>query len=237
MFRRRKPGFAVEINKKEFGNESNEINADRAEEELRMKIDLMDLLDEEDLVDAESQDMEEQGEQVGGSKYILLADFIRERSIGSMLTSQKSLVEEDETVEETIEKMGGEEDTQDIVSIKGNEDVYYYSNQYMSDNYAMIAMLVEEKDLSKTIVEMVRWNCKTYPCPTPIYYFGKTPYSYNDEEIEIALNKLREDERYKDIKELLTGNNIRYFYSTLHMSEKYARALAESTEQGEYGYN
>ncbi|HHY25813.1 MAG TPA: hypothetical protein GX523_03510, partial [Desulfitobacterium dehalogenans] len=146
MFRRRKPGFAVEINKKEFGNESNEINADRAEEELKMKIDLMDLLDEEDLEDAESQDLEEQGEQVGGPKYILLADFIRERSNGSMLTSQKSLVEEDETVEETIEKMRGEEDTQDIVSIKGDEDIYYYSNQYMSDNYAMIAMLVEEKD-------------------------------------------------------------------------------------------
>ena len=39
--------------------------------------------------------------------------------------------------------------------------VYYYSNANMSDNYARIAMLVEEKNLPKTIAEMVRfsWLC------------------------------------------------------------------------------
>lgn len=233
MFRRRKPGFAVEIDKKEFEDESNTINADRAEEELRNKIDLMDLLNEGDSEDELLEYPEEEEEK---PKYLLLADFIRKRSMGSLLTSRKSLLEEDQTIEETIEIMAAEEDTQDIVSIHSDKDIYYYSTEHMSDNYAMIAMLVEEKDLSRTIAEMVRWNCKTYPCPTPIYYFHKKPYSCADDEIDIALTHLTKDEKYKDIGELYTGNNVRYFYSTLHMTEKYAKALAESTEEGEYGY-
>lgn len=238
MFGRRKPGFAVEIDKREFENESNEINADRTDEMLKEKIDLMDILNE-----GEPEELEDLEELIDVSeledttpKYQLLANYIRERSIGAKLTSLKTLLEDDETVEETIEIMKTEEDTQDIVSKEGGQDRYYYSNRYMSDNYAMIALLVAEKNLTKTIAEMVRWNCKTYPCPTPFYYFKNTPYSYSSEEIEVALENLKKEEEYKDIGEILTGNNVRYFYSTLHMSEKYARALAESTEQGEYGY-
>lgn len=49
----------------------------------------------------------------------------------------------------------------------------HYSNGNMSDNYAMIAMYVEEKDLVVTIAEMVRFNAKTYPAPTPVNYFEK----------------------------------------------------------------
>src|SRR5690554_2790335 len=242
MFGRRKPGFAVEVDKKILENESNEINVDKFEEELKEKIDFIDFLNEgepEYLDDLENlEDLDELEDLIDVSelednrtKYQLLADYIRERSRGAKLTSLKSLLEEDGEVEETLRVIESEEDTQDITFKEGDLDHYYYSNRYMSDNYAMIAVLVEEKDLVKTIAEMVRWNCKTYPCPTPFYYFKNTPYCYKDEEIQLALENLKNDERYKDIEELVTGNNVRYFYSTLHMSQKYARALAESAEQ------
>ena len=58
--------------------------------------------------------------------------------------------------------------------------VYYYSNANMSDNYARIAMLVEEKNLPKTIAEMVRFSCKTYPSPTPLDYFTPVSYTHLD---------------------------------------------------------
>ena len=47
---------------------------------------------------------------------------------------------------------------------------------------------------------------------------------------------IEKDEKYSDIKLLTTGNKVDYLYSTIHMSEKYARALAEDVEYGEYGY-
>ena len=124
----------------------------------------------------------------------------------------------------------------DIVSLKGDKDEYFYSNLHMSNNYAMIAVLVEEKNLPKTIAEMVRWNAKTYPTPTPIRYFMSSPYFYTEPQINRALDVIRQREEYQDIREIITGNNVRYLYSTLHMSERYAKALAEQTEYGEYGY-
>ena len=36
---------------------------------------------------------------------------------------------------------------EDIVARAGAKDTYYYSNANMSDNYAMIAQLIEDKDL------------------------------------------------------------------------------------------
>ena len=97
MFGRRKPGFAVEIDKSEFDNESNEINVDRQEAELNEKIDLLDLLnegeEEEFIYPDELEDVEDPR-----PKYILLAEFVRERTKGAKLTGKKSLLEDDENI-------------------------------------------------------------------------------------------------------------------------------------------
>ena len=42
-------------------------------------------------------------------------------------------------------------------------DAYYYSSANMSDNYAMIAQLIEDKDLCVMVAEMVRFNARVYP--------------------------------------------------------------------------
>ena len=51
---------------------------------------------------------------------------------------------------------------------RGAKDTYYYSNANMSDNYAMIAQLIEDKDLCAMVAEMVRFNARVYPSATPL---------------------------------------------------------------------
>lgn len=241
LFGRKKPGFTDDNKDDKLKKEDNveEILEEVSEGEIpkEEKVDFLDYLDElnedDELANLSVETAEEVDERTSGE---LLADFIRDRSGGSYLTSKSSLKEEDENLDDLLEELKEDESCKDIVSIKGDKDIYFYSSKNMSDNYAMIALFVEEKNLPKTIAEMVRWNAKTYPCPTPIYYFTRTPYNYTEEQIENAVETVKKEEDYSDIGELITGNDVRYLYSTIHMSEKYARALAEGVEYGEYGY-
>ena len=45
------------------------------------------------------------------------------------------------------------------------KDAYYYSSANMSDNYAMIAQLIEDKDLCAMVAEMVRFTPASTPAP------------------------------------------------------------------------
>ena len=125
------------------------------------------------------------------------------------------------------------ESCKDIVTVKGQKDEYFYSDEVMANNYAMIAMLVYEKNLPYTVAHMVRFNCKTYPAPTPLYHFMRSPYSYTKTQLEQVLRVFASDEAYQDIKTHVTWNNVTYMYSEQHMDFKYARALAEYAETDE----
>lgn len=239
LFGRKKPGFLDSFDNAELETE------DTAETEETIKPEKMDLSEYLDELNKDDE-LANLSEQTGETEEVeeiddrteteILADFIRERSRASYLTGKAFLQEEDESIDELLEKLKEDESCKDIVSIKGDKDIYFYSTENMSDNYAMIATFVEDANLPNTIAEMVRWNAKTYPCPTPIYYFNRSPYNYTNEQIENAIEVMKKEKKYEDVGEVITGNNVRYLYSTLHMTEKYARALAEDTEYGEYGY-
>ena len=68
-----------------------------------------------------------------------------------------------------------------------------------SPTYAMIAMLVYEKDIPYTIAHMVRFNCKTYPAPSPVEYFTRHPFSYTKPQLDHAIHMIQQKEAYKDI--------------------------------------
>lgn len=156
-----------------------------------------------------------------------LAAYIRLRSQAACLTGKAALKEEIENLDALIEECGEDDTCRDIRTVHGNKDVYYYSSESMSDNYAKIASLVEEKNLPETIAQMVRFNCKTYPVPTPWSYFNKHPYFATDPQLERAKEVLYSDERYKDIRLFENSQGKRFFYADSIMSERYARALAE----------
>jgi len=246
LFGRKKDGFSKTGKVNEYDHKVDESQLQETETETKEgaatidneKPDLLDYIDslnesEEPFPTIEEENVVEEDEKTEAQ---VLADFIRARSDAAHLTSKTLLKKEDESINILLEEINKDETCQDIVSIKGDKDIYFYSDKLMSDNYAMIALFVEEKNIPKTIAEMVRWNAKTYPCATPLYYFKNSPYNYTEAQILRAVNMVKMNEEYSDIGELTTGNDVRYLYSTLHMSEKYARALAEGVEYGEYGY-
>lgn len=180
-----------------------------------------------------SEPEEEKAEEPERKPPELLAEYIRERSRAALITPRKPLEKEEEFLDEMIAQMQALESCEDIKTVQGEKDVYFYSDAVMANNYAMIAMLVEEKDLARTIAHMVRFNCKTYPSPTPLYYFKRSPYSYTVQQIEHALHVMQVRESDKDIKSLKAFNGVVYLYSEDIMSQKYAQALANSAEANE----
>ncbi|MDF2472529.1 MAG: hypothetical protein K0R21_311 [Anaerocolumna sp.] len=226
LFGRRKPGF-VEIQKADEQEESASGNGGVTEGKPNLMGYLASLPDVEDeFEDFEDTDASEEEEELELTEEQKFAEYIRIRTKATNLTSLTSLKNEIENLDELLEKMKADESCSDIVFVQGNKDIYYYSNQYMSNNYAMIASLVEEKDLVKTIAEMVRFNCKTYPAPTPVGYFEKHPYLATKAQIERALLLLSMNEEYNDIHQFDNNLNVSHLYSSLYLSERYAKALA-----------
>ena len=113
-----------------------------------------------------------------------LAGYIRARSAAALITPHALLLEEVENADELLAQMPADPQCTDIVTRAGAKDTYYYSNANMSDNYAMIAQLIEDKDLCVMFAEMVRFNARIYPSATPLKYFQRSPYGLAPEVIE-----------------------------------------------------
>ena len=96
-----------------------------------------------------------------------LAGYIRARSAAALITPHALLLEEVENADELLAQMPTDPQCTDIVTRAGAKDTYYYSNANMSDNYAMIAQLIEDKDLCVMFAEMVRFNARIYPSVLP----------------------------------------------------------------------
>lgn len=249
LFGRRKKGFVKEVDEMEldltgeFSDkndpavlEKKALDALEENEETDEKVDLFDFMksipDEDEVPIIE----ENEEEEIELTKAQLLAQYIRESSLQAQIISYLDLKKQEDELDVLLEELKQDPNSADIVYATGDKDNYYYSNQCMSDNYAMIAVLVYEKDLVKLIAKMVRFNAETYPAPTPYTYFIKHPYFMSKAQINRALDVIFREEAYQDIKMFRTGNNARYLHSTKFMSEVYALALAEDAEYGEGGY-
>ena len=97
----------------------------------------------------------------------------------------------------------------------------------MSDNYAMIAQLIEDKDLCVMFAEMVRFNARIYPSATPLKYFQRSPYGLAPEVIEQTWESMQGKPEYADIEELTNNQNERFLFSTKHLTRRYAKAISD----------
>mgnify|MGYP006943579845 FL=1 len=86
-----------------------------------------------------------------------LAGYIRSRSAAALVTAHAQLISEVENADELLAQMPQDPQCEDIVSRTGAKDTYYYSSANMSDNYAMIAQLIEDRDLC-----LLRWCASTH---------------------------------------------------------------------------
>ena len=135
-----------------------------------------------------------------------------------------------ENADELLAQMPQDPQCEDIVVRAGAKDTYYYSNANMSDNYAMIAQLIEDKDLCVMFAEMVRFNARIYPSATPLKYFQRSPYGLAPEVIEQTWKAMQENPAYADIEELTNNQNERFLFSTKHLTRRYAKAISDVDE-------
>lgn len=257
LFGRRKPGFAKEVELKaseipgEFSDaldpamQKNKAPAEAAAPAAEAapaedKTDLLDYLQSLPEVDdpfppSEPDPAPEEEEKAPEkTKAQLLADFIRERSQSGLITPKALIAKDEEDVEALLAAMAADPLCKDILQVKGQKDIYFYSEENMAHNYAKIAMLTTEKDDLLTVAEMVRFNCRAFPTPTPVYYFARQPFYLNRETMKAVIAQMKDNEAYKDIREVIADvNGEPYLYSIDLMSEKYARALANGAESRE----
>lgn len=170
-----------------------------------------------------------------------LAAYIRMRSKGAQLACRSVFAAElafDDTVDidQTIADMMADQANADIRVRKGKRNDYYYATEFMTDNFAMIAALVLDKDIPRAIADMVRFNEKTYHLPTPAMKFTKYPYNYTKVQVEQAIVALLRQPENGDIGTVVTGNKKTYLFHNIEaMPERLAKALAEDSEKDEFG--
>ena len=159
-----------------------------------------------------------------------LAGYIRSRSAAALLTPHALLLTEVENADELLAQMPADPQCEDITTRKGAKDTYYYSTANMSDNYAMIAQLIEDRDLCVMFAEMVRFNARIYPSATPLKYFQRSPYGLAPEVIEQTWESMQGKPEYADIEELTNNQNERFLFSTKHLTRRYAKAISDVDE-------
>ena len=159
-----------------------------------------------------------------------LAGFIRSRSAAALVTAHAQLASEVENADELLAQMPQDPQCEDIVSRTGAKDTYYYSSANMSDNYAMIAQLIEDRDLCVMFAEMVRFNARIYPSATPLRYFQRSPYGLAPDEIEQTWKTMQGRPEFADIEELTNNQNERFLFSTQYLTRRYATAISDVDE-------
>ena len=159
-----------------------------------------------------------------------LAGFIRSRSAAALVTAHAQLISEVENADELLAQMPQDPQCEDIVSRTGAKDTYYYSSANMSDNYAMIAQLIEDRDLCVMFAEMVRFNARIYPSATPLRYFQRSPYGLAPDEIEQTWKTMQGRPEFADIEELTNTQNERFLFSTQYLTRRYAKAISDVDE-------
>lgn len=159
-----------------------------------------------------------------------LAGYIRSRSAAALVTAHAQLASEVENADELLAQMLQDPQCEDIVSRTGAKDTYYYSSANMSDNYAMIAQLIEDRDLCVMFAEMVRFNARIYPSATPLRYFQRSPYGLAPDEIEQTWKTMQGRPEFADIEELTNNQNERFLFSTQYLTRRYAKAISDVDE-------
>lgn len=155
-------------------------------------------------------------------------------SQGTLITKEDLLEEPfsftQEKADNTIEQLKNAEEYPEIKFLKGSSNTYIYSTEKMTDNYAILAMRIEDKDMVRTIVETVRDESKTYPRPTDSQLFLNRPFNFNKEEFLNALKKIFNDSNYNDIKKTQASNGAIYLYSDEFLHKDSAQSLTEWIE-------
>jgi hypothetical protein len=169
------------------------------------------------------------------NKLDLVIEFIRKVTKEARLVKSSELYEEPislrkEQMSDILEQLTDATDNIDIKSIKGSEELYFYSEKDMTENYAKMLARIEDKDLLEMVAETVRHESKIYPRPTDGRLFSTPPFSFGEDELSSVVNQLKDHEMYQDIQEARASNGAIYLYSEKFVTKDHAMALTEWIE-------
>ena len=176
------------------------------------------------------------------SPEVMILEHIREETIKSMVVGMKNIKfnpPKDVSKEEVVAVLASYKTIEVFAPVKeiiGEKDTYLYHSQFMSDTYAHTASMLADKNIIHTIAQTVRYECKTYPRPTRVSALQIYPYFFTEDEILGAVARMQSMEGYHDIHLVAASNGKNCIYSSDILSEKYARALAETLEVEAYAY-
>jgi hypothetical protein len=194
----------------------------------------------ETYITKEDADILAQNEEYGA----VIAEKIRDNSKRqAKLTSIDSFISPDienktEQVEQlrtALEELSADERYLDIkptpVPNKGN---YYYSDRYITANYAEILARTEANDPCMQIAATVRNDSKLYPRPTNVLFFTDPVFGLGPEKLDVYIDELLAKPEYGDIKLVRASNGAGYLYSDLYLTEAMVKADAEWNEVGRW---
>ncbi len=175
-----------------------------------------------------------------------IAAMIRQNSAAGQLISESEILhrvadqhlltpraadpaEEFETILEKAVK--GSEDLHELPAQDGSRT--YYSSQFMTGAYVMI-LLQKQGDPLRLIAESVRKDSAVYPRPVPLDIFTQPPFDLTPQAVLEYLERMAQEEEYRDIMPTTTSTSRVFLYSTLHLEPDYASMLAEWLDVGQF---
>jgi hypothetical protein len=230
------------------------LNADklivefRDDKEVDNQVDIQEKINNEDHKDvnnkyieiedlSELDELEKQEENIDPDYEIVR--FIREKSQQVQLTINEDLMLEpylleEQMVQEKIEFLQNKEAYSDLRIKVGTKASYYYSENFITDNYATLMVRQADGNIFEQIAGAVRDESKIYPRPTEADLFLVKPFNSTKDEILSSLELMKNMEEYNDIGEFKTSNNVHYLYSNKYISKTLAFSLAEDIEFHKY---
>ena len=166
----------------------------------------------------------------------IVADFIRQHSASGQLVGRSVFLQPPYSVPETdlsvlLDVLCQDAINADITRVQGAEDVYFYSTQTMTANYADMCVQVVENDICRAIAEAVRFDGRTYPRP---YKVAMLTHSFESQQITAALTAMETHPDYADIRTVESSNAEPYLFSERFMSYGKAYGLCEWLEVEQY---
>jgi len=125
------------------------------------------------------------------------------------------------------------EENDDLKKVSGSDgNLWYYSGRWMSEAYARI-LSQKGGDPLPLMAETIRENSAKYPRPIPLDVFRNPPFEMTEEEIQTSLQRMREQDDYKDIAATTTSVGTLFLYSRAHLEPDHAAMLAEWMDVGQ----
>lgn len=169
-----------------------------------------------------------------------VAEYVREASKAPKFTPISELSSEPFSLEAEaalalLTEMRGDDEFADIVVLRSEKaGDFVYSSRLISDNYAEMMLLKEECDPVRTIIHMVRTECRVYPRPCDLRLFGVAPFSMAEADINAAVDAVLASPDGSDIGIITASTGQRYLYSTKYMGRDWAESLVEWEEVGRH---